>query len=98
MLRRLSANAHVLTEKVLCIDAQPIGEPFCAFNEAPVAFGDNQNVIEALRCMQNHPGRTVENILRVIRAMRAACGRSLSEDHESLIERPFTPGDLPQGT
>ena len=97
VLRRLSANRHILTEKVLRIHTQPIGEPFCALNEAPVVFADNQNVTEALRCMQENPGQTSENILRVIRAMHAACGRSLSQDHESLIERPFTPGDLPPG-
>ena len=100
VLRRLSANRHLLTEKGL--RTQPVGEPFCALNEAIVVFTNDQNVIQTLRCMQDNPGQASRNIPRVINAMYAACGCGLSGDHESLIERPFTPGepagDPPPGT
>ena len=95
VLRRLSANRHLLTERGL--RTQPIGEPFCALNEAVVVFTNDQNVIQALKCMQDNPGQASRDIPKVIKEMYAACGCGLSGDHESLIERPFTPGEPAQG-
>jgi hypothetical protein len=91
ILRRIAGNRHLLT--IVPCDAK--GEPFVALNECFIVFADSPKVIAALKKMHDElgqPGRLVDNIVTLMKAMGESAGVSMKELNDSFIEMPFAPG------
>ena len=91
VFRRLAGNRHLLT--IDPCDAKE--EPFIALNEAFIVFADSPEVIAALKKMHDElgqPGRLVDNIVTLMKAMAESAGVPMKGLNDSFIERPFAPG------